>query len=69
MGTRFFAWYDVVLESYPAQAGTDKVVLLPQEDDTFAVVVEGDMVLTEDAGRAVWRWCRCGRSRKRSATR
>lgn len=47
MGTRFFAWYDTILESYPAQAGTDKVVLLPREDDTFAIVIEGDMVAGE----------------------
>ncbi|MFR5640665.1 MAG: stalk domain-containing protein [Butyricicoccus sp.] len=47
MGTRFFAWYDTILESYPAQASTDKVVLLPSEDDTFAIVIEGDMVAGE----------------------
>ncbi len=47
MGTKFFAWYDTVLETYPEQAGTDKVVLLPHEDDTFAIVVEGDMVAGE----------------------
>lgn len=47
MGTRFFAWYDTILESYPAQAGTDKVVLLPSEDDTFAIVIEGDIVAGE----------------------
>lgn len=47
MGTRFFAWYDTILESYPAQASTDKVVLLPREDDTFAIVIEGDMVAGE----------------------
>lgn len=51
MGTRFFAWYDVVLESYPMQAGTNKIVILPQEDDAFTVVVEGDIALTE--GRMV----------------
>ena len=43
----FFAWYDTILESYPAQASTDKVVLLPSEDDTFAIVIEGDMVAGE----------------------
>ena len=47
MGTRFFAWYDTILESYPAQASTDKVVLLPSEDDTFAIVIEGDIVAGE----------------------
>ena len=47
MGTRFFAWYDTILESYPAQAGTDKVVLLPSEDDTFAIVIEGDIAIGE----------------------
>ena len=51
MGTRFFAWYDMVLESYPMQAGTNKIVLLPQEDDAFTVVAEGDIALTE--GRMV----------------
>ena len=47
MGTRFFAWYDTILESYPAQASTEKTVLLPSEDDTFAIVIEGDMVAGE----------------------
>lgn len=47
MGTRFFAWYDTILESYPAQAGTDKVVLLPSEDDTFTIVIEGNIAIGE----------------------
>lgn len=28
-GDRFFAWYDVVAQSYPAQASTSRIVLLP----------------------------------------
>lgn len=51
MGTRFFAWYDVVLESYPMQAGTDKVVLLPQAEDPFTIVMFGDIAIGE--GRMV----------------
>ena len=47
MGTRFFAWYDTVMESYPAQASTEKIVLLPREDDTFAIVIEGDIAIGE----------------------
>ena len=47
MGTRFFAWYDTILESYPAQASTEKIVLLPREDDTFAIVIEGDIAIGE----------------------
>ena len=51
MGTRFFAWYDIVLESYPMQAGTDKVVLLPQTEDPFTIVMFGDIAIGE--GRMV----------------
>ena len=32
MGTRFFAWYDVVALSYPGQAAAERIVLLPQQD-------------------------------------
>ncbi|MGI6182319.1 MAG: stalk domain-containing protein, partial [Agathobaculum sp.] len=45
IGTQFFAWYDVVAESYPAQAGTERVVLLPPEDCTVGLVVEDDMAI------------------------
>lgn len=51
MGTKFFAWYDVVLESYPMQASTDKVVLLPQTEDPFTIVMLGDIAIGE--GRMV----------------
>ena len=51
MGTKFFAWYDMVLESYPMQAGTNKIVILPQEDDAFTIVAEGDIAIGE--GRMV----------------
>ena len=45
LGTRFFAWYDAVAESYPAQAAATRVVIPPQTDSSFSITVEGDMVL------------------------
>lgn len=45
IGTRFFAWYDVVAESYPGQAAATKVVLPPQTDCTVKIAVEGDMLI------------------------
>lgn len=47
MGTRFFAWYDVVALSMPGQAGTDKVVLLPQADGALTMLHEGDIAIGE----------------------
>ena len=32
VGTRFFAWYDIVALSYPGQAGAERIVLLPQQE-------------------------------------
>lgn len=64
VGTRFFAWYDVVLESYPAQAYTDRVLLTPaaaiaddavqafnapEDGAALSIVVDGDMVLPDKA--------------------
>lgn len=48
MGTRFFAWYDVVATSYPAQAGTAKAVVLPQTDrQGLTMVQEGNIAVGE----------------------
>ena len=45
MGTRFFAWYDVVATSYPGQTGTVKAVLLPQtESESLTMVLNGKTV-------------------------
>lgn len=55
-GDRIFAWYSVVLESYPAQAYTDKLVLIPDsatpdegKDEVaskeYRIVLQKDMVL------------------------
>lgn len=60
-GDRVFAWYNIVLESYPGQAYTDKLVLIPSEEqdtDTapadsteqqYSIVLDGDMVLANKA--------------------
>lgn len=57
-GDRIFAWYNIVLESYPGQAYTDKLVLISGEmepktaepaDDRFQIVLDGDMVLSQKA--------------------
>lgn len=58
VGTRIFAWYQGVQESYPAQAFTNRVVVAPAlEDETeepeekpaegsrLTIVLDGDMVL------------------------
>ncbi len=49
MGTRFFAWYDVVALSMPGQASTAKAVILPQQEteDTITIVHEGDIAIGE----------------------
>lgn len=57
-GDRVFAWYNVVLESYPGQAYTDKLVLIPGDsepqtsapmDSSCQIVIDGDMVLPQKA--------------------
>jgi len=45
LGTRFFAWYDAVAASYPGQAGTVKVVVLPSENRSLTMVREGDIAI------------------------
>lgn len=48
VGTRFFAWYDVVALSMPGQATATKVVLLPQIDYDITVV-QGDIAIAPGA--------------------
>ena len=50
VGTRFMAWYDIVLQSFPGQAGTDAVLVLPEQinDSTAGKIVCGDVALTEN---------------------
>ena len=51
VGDHVMAWYEVVLLSYPGQAGTDHLMILPaaeelpQEGAELSIVLEGDMVL------------------------
>lgn len=52
VGTRIFAWYPMVLESYPAQAYTSRVVVAPAlegekpaEGSRLTIALDGDMVL------------------------
>lgn len=45
MGTRFFAWYDVMALSYPGQAGTDKVVVLTGDNSEVTMVTQGDIAI------------------------
>lgn len=49
MGTRFFAWYDVVALSMPGRASTARAVLLPQQEteDTITIVHQGDIAIGE----------------------
>ena len=52
VGTRFFAWYDVAAMSMPAQAGTDRAVLLP--DAVYTLTVSGKTVDASSLPRAVY---------------
>lgn len=47
LGHAFLAWYDVVAESYPAQATAARVMILPEkaEPDAVSLVLDGDMVI------------------------
>lgn len=45
IGTRFFAWYDVVQESLPAQAGTKKLTVASARTQDNLSIVVGDKTL------------------------
>lgn len=45
MGTRIFAWYDIVALSMPAQAQATKVVVLPNIDQNEVTIVSDDIAL------------------------
>ena len=51
VGDHVMAWYEIVLLSYPGQAGTDHLMILPaaeelpQEGAELSIVLEWDMVL------------------------
>lgn len=48
IGTTIVVWYDAVAESYPAQAYTEKVVIMPSvEDRTFAAIEGGDIAFAQ----------------------
>lgn len=45
IGTRLFAWYDAVAESYPAQTATNHVVVVPaKEMDGLTITVDGEQL-------------------------
>ena len=48
MGQPFLAWYDIVMESAPAQAVAKRVMILPSanEEQALNLVVDGDMVIS-----------------------
>lgn len=50
VGTRFMAWYDIVLQSYPGQAGTDSILVLPEliNEPVAGKIVCGEVTLTEN---------------------
>ena len=47
LGHAFLAWYDVVMESYPAQVTATRVMILPEqaEPDAVSLTLDGDMVI------------------------
>lgn len=47
LGHAFLAWYDVVAESYPAQATATRVMILPEpaEPDAISLTLDGDIVI------------------------
>lgn len=45
IGTRFFAWYQNVQESLPAQASTKKLTIAPAKDQTEMMITVGDKTL------------------------
>ncbi|MGE4549705.1 MAG: copper amine oxidase N-terminal domain-containing protein, partial [Intestinibacillus sp.] len=45
MGAELLAWYDVEAESYPTQAGAEKVVLLPDNDRELTMIAFGDIAI------------------------
>lgn len=47
MGTRLFAFYDVMTLSMPGQATATKVVLLPNEERSFTILTGGDIAVGE----------------------
>ena len=47
MGTQFFAWYDIVTLSMPAQANATKVVIAPNVDRAFTIKDDESTVIGE----------------------
>lgn len=47
IGTRFFAWYQAVAESYPAQASTKKLTVAPARTQDNMSIVVGDKTLED----------------------
>ncbi|MCQ4727385.1 copper amine oxidase N-terminal domain-containing protein [Anaerotignum faecicola] len=54
-GMRIFAWYDSIMESYPAQTYTNNIVILPEKDtadDEIAPVSETASISIETEGNS-----------------
>lgn len=49
IGTRIFAWYSLVMESYPAQTTTEQLVVVPAADRTEIPIVVNGKTLEETA--------------------
>lgn len=49
VGTRIFAWYTGVMESYPAQSSTEKLMIVPAADRTEIPIVVNGKTLDETA--------------------
>lgn len=49
IGTRIFAWYPMVMESYPAQTSTGQLVVVPAADRTEIRIVVNGKTLEETA--------------------
>lgn len=50
VGDRIFAWYDIVLTSYPGQATTEKLVLMPGKRDTVVQPVNDKLQIVLNSG-------------------
>lgn len=53
VGDRIFAWYSIVLTSYPGQTGTDRLVLLPGKTDAEAQPVSDTLKIALSNGKTI----------------
>ena len=66
IGQPFLAWYDIVMESFPAQANATRILLpaMNAEERELTFTLDGDMVIGAKWLTA-YRSCPCARQRKR----